>query len=51
MGYRTSAQLVASGRIPLKELITKRYSIDQFDEALDNAKKAIGLKNVIVFKE
>jgi L-iditol 2-dehydrogenase len=51
MGYRTSAQLVASGRIPLKDLITKRYAIDHFDEALENAKNAIGLKNVIVFKD
>jgi|GEM_PF-6767711 L-iditol 2-dehydrogenase len=50
MGYRTSAQLVASGRIPLQDLITKRYTIDQFDEALENAQHAIGLKNVIVFK-
>lgn len=51
MSYRTSAQLVANGRIPLKELITSRYSIDDFDLALENAKNAVGLKNVIIFKE
>ncbi|MHC5250597.1 alcohol dehydrogenase catalytic domain-containing protein [Enterococcus sp. HY326] len=49
IGYRTSAQLVASGRIPLAELITKRYPIEEFQIALNNAKNAIGLKNVIVF--
>lgn len=49
MSYRTSAQLVASGRVPLKDLITQSYSIDQFEQALENAKSAIGLKNVIVF--
>lgn len=51
MSYRTSAQLVANGRIPLKELITSRYSIDDFDSALENAKNTVGLKNVIIFKE
>ncbi|GCF94983.1 alcohol dehydrogenase [Enterococcus florum] len=49
MGYRTCAQLVASGRIPLKELITQTYRIDQFEAALKNAKNAVGLKNVIIF--
>jgi len=51
ISYRTSAQLVTNGRIPLKELITSRYSIDDFDSALENAKNAVGLKNVIIFKE
>lgn len=51
MSYRTSAQLVANGRIPLKELITNRCSIDDFALALENAKNAIGLKNVIIFNE
>lgn len=49
ISYRTSAQLVSGGRVPLKKIITKRYSIMQFEEALENAKNAIGLKNVIVF--
>ena len=48
-GYRTSAQLVASGRIPLEALITGRYAIEQFGDALENAKGAIGLKNAILF--
>ena len=50
-GYRTSAQLVASGRIPLKKLITKCYTINEFPQALENAVNAVGLKNVIVFDE
>lgn len=47
--YRTSAELVASGRVPLAELATARFAIDQFEEALDNAMQAVGMKNVIVF--
>lgn len=49
-GYRTSAKLIASGRIPVAQLITARYTIDQFSQAMDNAKQAIGLKNVIIFE-
>lgn len=48
--YRISEKLVSSGRVPLGRLITKRYSIDEFKQALDNAKNASGLKNVITFK-
>ncbi|GAB2324477.1 zinc-dependent dehydrogenase [Alkalibacterium sp. m-11] len=48
-GYRTSVELVASGRVPLKELITNRYSIDDFKLALHNATEGIGLKNMITF--
>ncbi|WP_245187041.1 alcohol dehydrogenase catalytic domain-containing protein [Enterococcus larvae] len=48
-GYRTSEKLIASGRIPVVQLITERYTIDQFTQALDNAQQAVGLKNVIVF--
>lgn len=47
--YRTSEKLIASGRIPLARLITKRYSIDEFEEAMQQASHAVGLKNVIVF--
>lgn len=45
--YRMSEKLVNSGRVPLERLITERLSIDEFDQALDNAENAVGLKNVI----
>ncbi|MDH6364007.1 L-iditol 2-dehydrogenase [Enterococcus sp. PF1-24] len=48
-GYRLSEKLIASGRIPLNQLITKLYPIDSFMEALKNAEQAVGMKNVIVF--
>lgn len=48
-GYRTSEKLIASGRIAVDKLITKRYTIEEFEQAFDNAKQAVGLKNVFVF--
>ncbi|MCB5952213.1 zinc-dependent dehydrogenase [Enterococcus sp. BWT-B8] len=47
--YRISEQLIASGRIPVKRLITECYSIDDFMTAMQNAKQAVGLKHVITF--
>jgi L-iditol 2-dehydrogenase len=47
--YRSSAALVASGRMSLKGLISERFSIEDFNAALKNARDAIGMKNVIVF--
>lgn len=48
-GYRTSEKLIASGRIPVAQLITERFDIDQFPKALEKAQRAVGLKNVIIF--
>lgn len=49
--YRLSEKMIASGRIPVAKLITRRFSIDEFLEAMNAAEKAIGLKNVILFNE
>ena len=47
--YRTSAKMVSCGQLPLAKLVSNRYSIEEFEDALTNAKKAISLKNIIVF--
>ncbi|MCF1684765.1 alcohol dehydrogenase catalytic domain-containing protein [Tetragenococcus halophilus] len=47
--YRTSEKMIASGQIPIERLITNKYPIEEFNQALENAEKSIGLKNVITF--
>ncbi len=47
--YRLCAKLVNDRRIPLGLIMSDTYSIDQFNEALENAAAAIGLKHVIEF--
>lgn len=47
--YRTSLKLVGSGRVPLGDLITGTFLIDEFEQALSKAERAVGLKNVILF--
>ncbi|MDN6344822.1 MAG: alcohol dehydrogenase catalytic domain-containing protein [Tetragenococcus koreensis] len=46
--YRTSEKLIASGQVPIERLITNRYPIEEFKQALENAEKSVGLKNMIV---
>ncbi|MBN1188790.1 MAG: Zn-dependent alcohol dehydrogenase [Dehalococcoidales bacterium] len=41
--------LYQSGRLKLNELITKRYSLDQINEALESSEKTDALRNVIMF--
>ena len=47
--YRAIAKMVTAGTFELGKLITARYSITEFPEAVDYAKKAEGLKTVVVF--
>lgn len=47
--YRTAVKLVAGGRIPVAKLITHRYTIGEFSQALENAVKSVGRKNIILF--
>jgi L-iditol 2-dehydrogenase len=47
--YRSVARMVAAGTLDLGQLISKRYPVDKFHEALAYAKKAEGLKTVITF--
>lgn len=49
--YRNAVKLVTSGRVPLGKLITNRYSINEFEEAMDTAVNSKGLKNVITFED
>ena len=47
--YRLCAKLVNDGRIPLHLIVSDSYRIEQFQEAMDNAAAAIGLKHVFLF--
>ena len=47
--YRACAKLVDAGRISLKEIISDRYAIDEFPQAMEAAASAQGLKHVIEF--
>ncbi|GMA08746.1 alcohol dehydrogenase [Tetragenococcus halophilus subsp. flandriensis] len=48
--YRRSEKLIASGQVPIERLITNRYPLKKFKQALENAEKSVGLKNVVVFE-
>ena len=47
--YRMVAKMAAAGTLNLKKLISKRYAITEFADAAAYAKKAEGLKTIIVF--
>jgi len=47
--YRAVANMVAAGTLDLSVLISMRYPITEFGDAVEYAKKAEGLKTVIVF--
>jgi L-iditol 2-dehydrogenase len=47
--YRAVAKMAAAGTLNLSKLISKRYPLAEFSEAVAYAKKAEGLKTVIVF--
>jgi L-iditol 2-dehydrogenase len=47
--YRLCAKLVNDGRIPLHLIVSDSYRIEQFQEAMDNAAAAKGLKHVFLF--
>lgn len=47
--FRICLSFVQNGRIPIGRLVTGRYSIDEFANAVAAAKQASGLKHVIVF--
>lgn len=48
--FRKTLELVGSGLVDLKSMITAEFSIDEALTAFQYAKEAKGLKNVIVFK-
>lgn len=47
--YRKCLELVGNGVLPLANLITHRFTLDQICEAFDFAAAANGMKSVIVF--
>lgn len=47
--YRFAAQLAASGKLRLNDLISARFNLTEFHEAIDMAEKSIGFKTVITF--
>jgi len=47
--YRAVAKMAAAGTLDLEKLISRRYQITEFPQALEYAKKAEGLKTVITF--
>ena len=45
--YRAIAKMAAAGNLDLTKLISRRYSLAEFHEAVEYARKAEGLKTVI----
>ena len=48
--YRRTLQLVACGRINIKDLISSRTALEEIQSALDNISQAHSLKSAIFFK-
>jgi len=47
--FRTVAKMAAAGTIDISKLVSRRYPISEFYDAVEYAKKAEGLKTVIMF--
>ena len=47
--YRSIAKMAAAGNLDLTKLVSRRFSLSEFPEAYEYAKKAEGLKTVLVF--
>ena len=47
--YRLCAKLVDDKRIPLEKIMSDTYAIEDFQQAMDQAAAAKGLKHVITF--
>ena len=47
--YRAVAKMFTAGTLDLTKLVSRRYPLNEFLEAVEYAKKAEGLKTVIVF--
>jgi L-iditol 2-dehydrogenase len=47
--YRAVANMAAAGTLELSKLISRRYPLTEFSDAVEYAKKAEGLKTVITF--
>ena len=47
--YRAVAKMVMAGNLDLAKLVSRRYPLAEFNEAVEYAKKAEGLKTVIMF--
>ena len=49
--FRRTLDLIEKGLIEVKDLISSRFSIEDFVKAVEKASNADGLKNVIIFQE
>lgn len=47
--YREVAKMVAAGSLNLAAIVSHRFPIDRFQEAVDFARSGKGLKTVITF--
>ena len=47
--YEKAIQLIETGRIDVEAVISKRFSIEQINEAFDYALSGQGLKTIIQF--
>ena len=47
--YRICMRLVETGVLDIDRIISAEYPIEEYEEAISNARKGIGLKNVFVF--
>ncbi len=47
--YRKTLSFIEEGILDIKPIITGRYELKNINEAIDNAAKVTGLKNVLVF--
>lgn len=48
--YHNSIKIAASGRVPLKDLITGRFRIEEIQKAFDYAGAGEGLKSIVSFE-
>ena len=48
--YRRTLQLIACGRIKVKDLISSRTRLEEIQSALDNISRARSLKSAIYFE-
>ena len=47
--FRAVAKMAAAGTLELEKIISRRYPINEFSDAIEYAKKAEGLKTIIAF--
>lgn len=49
--YRKTLELISSGQLYVRDIITSTVSIDNFEDALKSASQAVGLKSMVSFEK